>query len=232
MSLIVRVPILFLTASAALAQLDSNSVTVSASRGTTIQADQVVFAITVSSGLDVNLTDVVAAVQSAGLTLSNFQSVATVPLGITSIFDPISGAPLPAAPPPRLQWVFALPVPISKLKDTTATLTTLQQSIAKNSNGLTMSFSVAGTQVSVPLQQSQTCPLPDLLSDARTQAQKMAEAANMTLGAILAMSGSTATVQPGSGVPITAYLGSFSFSSVLTSPTSQPCFVTVKFALK
>ena len=152
MSLIARVSLLFLTASTAFAQLDSNSITVSASRGTTIQADQVVFAITVSSSLDVNLTDVVAAVQSAGLTLSNFQSVATALVGV--LYDP--SAPLPAAPPPRLQWVFALPVPISKLKDTTATLTTLQQSIAKNNNGMTMSFSVAGTQVSVPLQQSQT----------------------------------------------------------------------------
>jgi hypothetical protein len=226
MSLIVRVLILFLTAAAAFAQLDSNSVTVSASRGTTIQADQVVFAITVSSGLDVNLTDVVAAVQSAGLTLSNFQSVATVPV-YSQI--PLTGAPTPT---PALQWMFALPVPISKLKDTTATLATLQQSIAKNNNGMTMSFSVAGTQVSVPLQQSQTCPLPDLLSDARAQAQKMAEAANMTLGAILAMSGSIATVQPGSGVPITAYLGSPLINSVITNPTAPTCFVTVKFALK
>jgi hypothetical protein len=228
MSLIARVSLLFLTASTAFAQLDSNSITVSASRGTTIQADQVVFAITVSSSLDVNLTDVVAAVQSAGLTLSNFQSVSTAP--VYQILP--TGTPQPGMPPPGLQWVFALPVPISKLKDTTATLTTLQQSIAKNNNGMTMSFSVAGTQVSVPLQQSQTCSLPDLLSDARAQAQKMAEAANMTLGAILAMSGSIATVQPGSGVPITAYLGSFSFSSLLTSPTAQPCFITVKFALK
>jgi len=228
MSLTNRILLVFLTAAAAFAQLDSNSVTVSASRGTTIQADQVVFAITVSSGLDVNLTDVVAAVQSAGLTLSNFQSVSTTP--VYQILP--TGTPQPGMPPPALQWVFALPVPISKLKDTTATLTTLQQSIARNNNGMTISFSIAGTQVSVPLQQSQTCPLPDLLSDARTQAQKMAEAANMTLGAILAMSGSTATVQPGSGVPITAYLGSFSFSSLLTSPTAQPCFITVKFALK
>jgi hypothetical protein len=124
------------------------------------------------------------------------------------------------------------PGPHLEAKDTTATLTTLQQSIAKNNNGMTMSFSVAGTQVSVPLQQSQTCPLPDLLSDARAQAQKMAEAANMTLGAILAMSGSTANVQPGSGVPITGYLGSFSISNLLTTPAAQPCFITVKFALK
>jgi uncharacterized protein YggE len=229
MSPIPRIFIFLATATAAFAQLDSNSVTVSASRNTSLQADQAVFAIYVNSGLNVNLTDVVAAVQSAGLTLSNFQSVSTTQSGFIQVPGGPTGIP---SMQPALQWVFALPVPVSKIKDTATALNTLQQSIAQSKNGMTMSFSVAGTQVSPGLQQSQVCAMPDLLSDARAQAQKLAEAANMTVGAILAMSSSTATVLPGSGVPITAYLGSLTSTSLLNSQLGAGCFVTVKFALK
>ena len=47
-----------------------------------------------------------------------------------------------------LDWGFQLVVPISKLKDTTAALTTLEKSISQNSV-LTLEFTMRGTLVSV-----------------------------------------------------------------------------------
>ncbi len=86
---------------------------------------------------------------------------------------------MPTASAPSLQWSFTLAVPLSKIKDTIATLTTVQQNVAKKNNGFSVSFSLQGAQVSPQAQQSQTCALPDLIADARAQAQKLADAAGM-----------------------------------------------------
>jgi hypothetical protein len=223
-----RTPIRLFTflifASLAFAQLDSNSVTVTASRNTNLQADQVVFSVTVTSGMDVSLNDIVAALQSSGITLSNF-------IGVNTNSQFTLGTGLPSQQP-MLQWVFGLPVAISKLKDTAATLSSLQQSIAKNNPGLALSFAVQGTQVSAPLQQSQVCSVADLISDARIQAQKLATAAGMNLGSVLAMSSGVATATSGSGVYIGIPVGAIFSSSVFSSPLAPPCAATVKFALK
>src|SRR6185312_10109185 len=102
------------------------------------------------------LNDVVAALQSAGITLSNFVSVRTQ----LAIFNPPPGQ---GAPPPQVEWTFGLPVAISKLTDTATLLRTTQQSLVANNRGWAMSFGVQGTQVSLPLQQSQVCSIPDLI---------------------------------------------------------------------
>jgi hypothetical protein len=207
----------------AFAQLDSNSVTVTASRAATLQADQVVFGVTVGAPMEVSLNDVVAALQSAGITLSNFVGANTQ--GIIPGF--IGPQQLAAVP---VQWTFALPVAVSKLTDTASVLKNLQQNVLTNNKTWTMSFSVQGTQVSLPLQQSQVCSLPDLLNDARVQAQKMASAAGMTLGNVLAMSSGTSTTQQGSGVYVGTSLAGFVSSTQFLPP--QVCSATVKFALR
>jgi len=208
----------------AFAQLDSNSVTVTASRTASLQADQVVFAVSVMTGTDVALNDVVAALQSAGITLSNFVGIENT--GIIGVFTP---TPAPQQNQ-RVQWTFALPVPISKLPDTAAQLNSVQQSVIRNNRNWTMSFNVQGTQVSLPLQQAQVCPIPDLINDARVQAQKLASAAGMTAGSVLAMSSVTSSTQPGSGVYVAGSVGSVISASSFLPP--QVCTATVKFALK
>jgi hypothetical protein len=211
----------------AIAQLDSNSVTVFASRSASLQADQVVFAIAVDTGVDATLNDVVAALQNAGITLSNFASVRTL-----SVLIPTPPTQLPPllSPPPQVEWTFGLPAPISKLADTAALLRTVQQSIVSMNKAWIMSFGVQGTQVSLPLQQSQVCSVADLIADARLQAQKLAGAAGMTLGNVLALSGSTSMPQLGGGVYLGSSLASFLVSSPYLPP--QTCSATVKFALK
>jgi hypothetical protein len=147
-------------------QLDSNSITVSVSQSSNVQPDQVVFGVVVQSGLGSNLDDVVAALQGCAITQANFVSVHTNP------------AVYPYAPTNQLTllWTFSLSVPFSKQKDSIASLTALEQSIAQGKSGPTLTFSVAGTKVSTPLLQSQTCSITDLFSSAKAQAQKIAAA--------------------------------------------------------
>jgi len=192
-----------LFASMAFAQLDTNSVTVTASRTLPSPPDQVIFGVFVTSDLTKSLADVVNAVSSVGIVQANFST-------LTQVTNPQLG----------LQWGFGLVVPFAKLKDTAAALATLAQSITQNNSGLTLSFSVAGTQTS----QIPACPIAGLISDAGMQAQNLASGAGRSLGGILAMS--TSVSAPNSGFTY----GIYAYSSV-SSSTSTYCSLTVKYAL-
>ena len=219
-----RLPIflLILSLPGAFAQLDSNSVIVSATRSMTQQPDQVLFGVTVQSGLNTSLDDVVTALQGSGITAANLSAVSTAPAYVLVG----TGGPQPPTVTPMLQWTFALPAPLAKIKDTIATLTGLQQRIAQQTNGLTLSFSVQGTQVSAQLQQSQVCPTSDLLADATAQAQKLAGAAGLSLGGVLSMSG-------GASVPSNVGSAVAIVGALIFTPPVLPsvCSMTVKFAL-
>jgi uncharacterized protein YggE len=181
---------LVLSSSLAFGQLDSNSITVTASRGNSSSPpDLAVFSVVVISGLDTSLDDVIALLQGTGISAANLQS-----LGQSRLSN------APGQVTETLNWRFSFTSPLTKNKDTIAMLTGLQQTIAKNNTGVTMSFSIQGTQSSA---QPQTCLLPDLLTDARSRAQKLADGAGVSVGNILAMS----------------------------SPTAAVCFLTVRFAL-
>jgi hypothetical protein len=203
------------SASFAFAQLDSNSITVSASRSANLQPDQALFAVFIQSDLNTSLNDVLAALQGSGITAANFS-------GVNSNFG---FSPSPGQSP-TIQWAFGLPVPLTKTKDTVATLTALQQNIGQKNPSLTLSFSIQGTQVSQQLLQSQTCSIPDLLADARTQAQTLAAAGGVTLGTILAMSSPTSSVA-------TAARQDYPLNTGISSSSAfgPPCVLTVKFAV-
>ena len=182
---------LVLSLSVAFAQVDSNSITVTASRGSSPgPPDQAVFGVAVTSGVDTSLDDVIALLQGSGITAANLQALSEYPIA--------SGSSGQTAE--MLNWRFSFTLPLAKNKDTIAMLTNLQATIAKKNNGVTMSFSIQGTQSSV---QPLTCSQSDLLTDARTQAQKLADGAGVSVGNILAMS----------------------------SPTGAACVLTVRFAL-
>jgi hypothetical protein len=196
----------------AFGQLDSNSITVTASRSTTmgVQPDEAVFTVQVSSGLDVSLDDVLAALPATGISTVNF-----VTMNSFVLFPQTQGQP-----GPLLGWTFRYAVPLAKIKDTITLLTSLQQTIANRHNGLTLTFGLQGFQAS-----GQNCSLSDLITDARTQAQKLADAGGVSVGNILAISSPTGAssqnsiqaVAPGApGAP----------------PSGPPtCAVTVKFGL-
>jgi hypothetical protein len=207
--------------SVAFGQIDSNSVTVSASTSATLQPDQAVFGITVQSPLTTGFDDVLAALQGSGITAANFSGVGTQGQIV------FSGGQVPPPNLPTLAWTFTLPVPLTNTKAIVASLTTLQQTIAMQKNGLTLSFNIVGTQVSQQLAQSQTCSLPGLIATATTQAKSLAAAANLTVGRILALSSAAASGVYGASEYVGSVAGTFS----TISATPAPCTVTVKFAL-
>jgi len=204
----------FASSSLLFGQLDSNTVTVTASASTNVQPDQVVFGVYVSSGLSTSLDDVLAALKTSGITAANFSGVATnsTLVGTGSL------------PQPSLQWAFGLPVPFAQMKATVTMLTALEQSIGQANSGLTLSFQVSGTEASAALLASQSCSLVQLIANATTQAQQLANAAGLSIGPILAMSSGTST--PVAGQVIQS--GAFISANLVTSHT---CSVTVKFSM-
>lgn len=71
-----RVMVLFLIpATPLLAQLANNTVTVTASQSSTVQPDEAVFSVVVTSGPDKSLDDAVAAISSIGITAANLAAV-------------------------------------------------------------------------------------------------------------------------------------------------------------
>jgi len=196
-------------------QVDSNSITVTVSRTIASgQPDQAIFSVQVNSGLATSLDDVIGALQESGITVVNFN-------GLNSSFYNVGTGD--QQPVQILNWAFGFAVPFAKTKDTVAMLSALQQNIAKKSNGLTMSFTVQGTQASA--QSQQTCSLSDVVADARARAQKVADAGGVSVGTILALS--SASPNTGLGFNQVASLGA------LTAPAPVPasCSLTVKFAL-
>lgn len=190
----------------AFAQILPNSITVNASNNVDLQPDQAIFSVSVGAGLDTGLDDVLAAVQGAGITAANLSSV-------TTGYSALNGNALSS-----LVWTFTILAPLAQTKTTVATLTALQQSIKTANNGLTLSFTIGGTQVSQQLAQSQTCSLTSLIANATTQAQTMANASGLHLGSITAISGSVSTM-----------VGSVA-ASPYANVTPPPCSITVRFA--
>lgn len=204
------------------------SLTIAASRSLTPQPDQAVFVVYVMSPLNTDLSDVLAAVAGSGITAGNLSNLSSsISTTGTTVNNPQYEV--------TVNWVFTLNVPFAKLKDTVGTLTALQQSIGKNGSGLTLSYSGQGTGVSAQLQASQSCPIPDLVADARAQAQKLANAAGATVGPILAMTDASYAGNAGATLiqsPTFVFATSaFASTSSVIFSSQVGCAIVVKFSL-
>jgi hypothetical protein len=207
-------------------QLDSDTVTIQASRSIYLTPDQVVLSVSVTTGAGFTLDQVVAALSTLTITTAHLSSVA----GGTDTQSPV-------------YWRFTLSAPLAKMKATIASLTALQQSLAQNNSGVTLMFQVQGSQVSSDLIQSQACSMKDLVADAQAQAQTVASAGGVAMGPIVALSdlssGGTPSSRLGSFV-FNGYAGiigsiyvPFLAQRVITIPVSTPiiCSLEVKFKL-
>lgn len=222
--------LLFASASLGFGQLDSYTVTITASRSVTPQPDQVVMAVDVTSNLSAGLDDVVASLQGSGITAANLSGVSTQ---VGYAVSPLQQV---------LQWMFRLTTPLSQMNATLTSLSNLQNTIGQKNNGMSLTFFPQGLQVSPQLSASQQCSILDLLSDARAQAQKLASAAGFVLGPALTIStGSPAgnPVAAGVVVPQPYFNGVFTTVGTFTAVSllenfpvaGQSCSLTVKFAL-
>jgi uncharacterized protein YggE len=210
-----KLALLFLTAVPLFAQLDSHTLAISASRSITPQPDQVVFGLSVDAAASTTLDQVVGALSGLGVTDANLTGI--------SNSDPF-------------RWSFTLVAPLSKLSTTIASLIKIEQTIGQNNSGLTLTFTIEGTQASQQVQQLPSCSDAELIADATAQAQKLAAAAGLTLGPILRVSnvpGSQTYAVPNIVERVGSFvLGDFSeflFAAPLPSPVT--CSLLVKFEL-
>jgi hypothetical protein len=209
-------PILLLGAAPAFAQIESHTVTISATRSIVLEPDQIVLQLTVGSNPSATLDQIVGALSGLGITDAN----------LTGTYNSI---------PSLLTWNFSFTAPLANVTATIGSITKLEQTIAQNNSGLTLTFYIGGTQVSQQLQQTQTCPNLDLISDASAQAQKLANAAGMTLGPILRLSNapSPQSILVPANVGLSGIIGTY---SILQSPLTPPpspltCSLSVQFQL-
>jgi uncharacterized protein YggE len=215
--------ILLLAAAPVFGQLESHTVAISATRQISLQPDQVVLSLSVTSSPTANLNQIVGPLSGLGITADNLTSSNTI------------------AAPPNVQWNFTLDVPLSSLSASMGSITNLEQTIAQNNSGLALTFSVNGTQVSQQLQQAQSCPNSDLINDATVQAQSLASAAGLTLGPILKLSSAPAseTSVPTAPVRYGNFLDgvlTITFAQVSSAPiapiaSTVTCSLVVKFQL-
>jgi len=207
------------SASLAFGQLETDTITIQASRFVYPAPDKVSFYITVSADPTSSLDQIVAALLGLGITASNLSSM-------------YGGNDNRAS----LQWSFTLPTPLTKISATIASLVTLQQSMVKNNSGLSLTFQFQGAYVSPQAYQSQSCPTKDLVADAQTQAQKVVAAAGFAVGPIIAISDGSSSA---AAVPTFAFrAGNFSTGTLYNtaagfSPYAIPsaCSIEVKFKL-
>ncbi len=210
-----KIVLLLLAAAPLFAQLESHTLAVSATRTINPQPDQVVFGLTVSSSATASLDQIVAALSGLGITDAN----------LTGISDLVP-----------FQWGFTLVAPLSNLSAIIGALVKLEETIGQNNSGLALTFTIEGTQVSEQLQQSQSCSNADLMADATAQAQKLAGAAELTLGPLLKVS--NVPVNQNYAVPSIVgrlgyvFVGEFS-ELLLAAPAPSPvtCSLLVKFQL-
>lgn len=192
--------LLLLLPAVAFGQLTPNSVTVTANRNANLTPDQVIIGVDVTGPTSTTRDDAVAALDGTGITAANYSSVRT------------SQTYTGSQPQTVIVWSFSLTVDFSAMKDTLAQLSAAQARLSTKNNGLSMAYSVSGTQVSARLAQQTQCVLSDLISDARAQAQKLATAAGMSLGSILALS-STATPSSSTSVPVCTLTAKFALGA-------------------
>ena len=230
-----RSPLVWMLACASLAfgQSTSSSLTVTVSRPISVQPDEAVFSVSLVSSLDVGLVDVLAALADSGITASNLLSVNSTTIYVTSGQK--------TQPVTMLQWSFTLSVPISKLKETVASLAALQQKIAKNGTGMTLAYASSGLQISPDLLAGQSCPTADLLADARAEAQKLVNASpELSVGPILALSDGNEGQTPTQAISAARVIAAIS-PGLITVPLpslgqiaaqqARPCALVVRFSL-
>jgi uncharacterized protein YggE len=205
---------LFIAAPCVFGQLASDSVTVAVTRNTYLPPDEVVFSVVVQSPANASMDQVLAALRGTGITAADLISASTTP-GLPGQWFDVA---------PRLQWTFRLTSPLTKITSLLSELAALQKGIGQTDPGMSLAFSILGVQASQASQAAVACSREELLGDARNHAQKLADAAGLTLGPLQAVSDSGMSAPSALWSSTGAFLlGAVSFP--------QSCVLSVKFGL-
>jgi hypothetical protein len=203
--------VLLLPCVPAWAQLQTDTITITAARQLSHQPDQIVFTVQVVVPETASLDDVLAALPGTGITAANLAGVSSYLNG-------------------QLAWNFTLAAPISEASATTKLLVGLVQQSKRM-----VSFFLQGTQVSQGLRRSQPCSQASLVADALAQAQTLAAAAGFTVGPVLAVSdgslGPAAARLVAGELPALLTVTGFLAVGSAIPPQPMICTTVVKFQL-
>jgi uncharacterized protein YggE len=210
----------------ALAQIESNVLTVTATRSLNLQPDQASLMVNVTSSVNTALADVLTALQSTNITSANLTAVGTSTTGSGSA----------SGNNEAWYWTFTVTVPLSGLKAILASLAMVQQSLPAAQNPMTVAYFLQGASFSPQLLASNPCPYTAVFSDAQTQAKNVAAAAGVTLGPVVALSdGSGITTQPaveyGVLEAVSLASGAYFVEGQPAAPAAPSCTMVVKFKL-
>jgi hypothetical protein len=215
----------------AFAQLDNDTITVTATRQANVAPDQAVVAVTVNAPATVALDDILALLGSAGITVSDLSGIGST-----------TGILVPAGNPVSTQWFFTKAIGLTRLNAVLAALGSAAQAGTAKMPPIAISYYVQSSATSDAQRAAYPCVLPSLLSDAQRQAQNIASAAGVRVGSIVAMADSGGLLQGVIGIPtVASWIGDFSqlvgssFYSVnsflFQSVSPPPCTMTVQFRI-
>jgi hypothetical protein len=196
----------------ACAQLDSNSITITAVQTTAVLPDQAVITVWITPGQTTGPDQILAGLQGTGISMGD----------LISITQSLSG--FGPSVSPSYEWQFVVRTPISGVQ---STLAAISAALHKNSSW-SVNFYVQSTEVSPKLLATVPCSQQDLLRDAQIQARNLATAAGLFAGPVLAMSDES---NISAGAPLGfAFAGSL-LGHTISPGSSESCSMTVKFQL-
>ncbi len=120
----IRILLVLFVLSACIWAQTETSLTVTSTRSISVQPDQDVLLVTVTTPLSTAFDDVLTAVASTGITAANLSSVSSEPTTPNMM---------------TLEWQFSLPVPLTTVKTLLNSLAALQQSIGRRAGCAAMS---------------------------------------------------------------------------------------------
>lgn len=147
---------------------------VSVSRSVPLKAEEAGFTLTVFTKTTAGFDEVLAAVASLGITAQDFLNVDTG----YSYLDDDEG----------LNYSFSLTTPFDKMKDTMTLLDAKRRSLTAE-RGMNLTYSLDGVSATkTSTDQARDRLFPELMADARRQAELMATAAGVRVGAVAGLS--------------------------------------------
>ena len=159
---------LLVSVQAAFGQLDDNTLSITSTRAVSTRTDDFQILVSAETPIDFTLDATIRALEGTGVTASHLVDMNN---RANSRVTDLSGAQITA-------WIFRLTLPFSKLNEALNSLVRLRAP-----TGVTMYYSVQSAPA-VPA----PCPWQTLFGDAQIQAQKLASAAGLKMGPILALS--------------------------------------------
>jgi uncharacterized protein YggE len=203
--------ILALSASAAFAQLEG--FTASVSRSVVLAAEETNFQITATAKLDITEQQVVSALADFGVTPKDLVQVA-VDSGYSF------GNLVALAPTPRASYSFLITVPYARWREVAQKLSEAMRKPPENLVSLQFSASAQATAKS--MEDARQRLLPEMLAEARRKAEVLAQAAGARLGRIEAINETYSPVSLPAAVTFISVVG---VPTALTQPSTFNLFV-------